>query len=203
MYSMTNTSPGPLSPILISQDTGKRYPATKAGRAQLDADEGRVRLYNDQMESMIVLRGCLVVMRKAVDNLKPFVRKTGKGRMMSAAVGLLYKATADMMSKVSAAQCATMDANTKGVTVSVSSAKVPAYVNIDHDDLLMITDRALEACEMYCTADCQASKSCLLRKAFEQVPMLGELRRGAGAQDCPYMGVRLEAEHGNHPNSCS
>jgi hypothetical protein len=26
------------------------------------------------------------------------------------------------------------------------------------------------------------------------VPMLGELRRGAGAQDCPYMGVRLEAE---------
>ena len=30
MYSMTNISPGPLSPILISQDTGKRYPATKA-----------------------------------------------------------------------------------------------------------------------------------------------------------------------------
>ena len=192
MYSMTNTSPGPLSPILISQDTGKRYPNTKEGRAQLDADEGRVRLYNDQIESMIVLRGCLVVMRKAVDNLKPFVRKTGKGRMMSAAIGLLYKATADMMSKVSAAQCATMDANTKGVTVSVSSFKVPAYVNIDHDDLLMITDRALEACEMYCTADCQASKSCLLRKAFEQFPMLGELRRGAGAQDCPYMGVRID-----------
>lgn len=196
MYSMTNTSPGPLSPILISQDTGKRYPATKAGRAQLDADEGRVRLYNDQMEAMIVLRGCLVVMRKAVERLKPFIRKTGKGRMLSAAMGLMYKATADLMNKVSAAQCATMDANTKGVTVSVSSVKVPAYVNIDHDDLLMITDRALEACEMYCTADCQQSKSCLLREAFEQVPMLGDLPRGAGAQDCPYMGVRLEAEHG-------
>lgn len=98
MYSMTNHSPGPMSPVLISQDTGKRYPATKAGRAQLDADEGRIRLHNDQMESMIVLRGCLVVMRKAVENLKPFVRKTGKGRMLAAAIGLLYRATADMMS---------------------------------------------------------------------------------------------------------
>ena len=196
MYSMTNTTPGPLSPILISQDTGKRYPNTKAGRAQLDADEGRVRLYNDQVESMIVLRGCLVVMRKAVENLKSFVRKTGMGRMMAAAMGLMYKATAGMMSKVSSAQCATMDANTKGVTVTVSAVKVPAYVNIDHDDLLMITDRALEACEMYCTASCQESKSCLLRRAFEQVPMLGELRRGAGAQDCPYMGVRMEVDNG-------
>lgn len=192
MYSMTHTTPGPLSPILISQDTGKRYPNTKAGRAQLDADEGRVRLQNDQMESMIVLRGCLVIMRKAAEILKPFTRKTGKGRMLAAAMGLMYKETAGMMSKVSAAQCATMDANTRGVTVSVSSVKIPAYVNIAHDDLLMITDRALEACEMYCTADCQQSKSCLLRKAFEQVPMLGELRRGAGAQDCPYMGVRLD-----------
>lgn len=196
MYSMTNTTPGPLTPILISQDTGKRYPNTKEGRAQLDADEGRVRLQNDQMESMIVMLGCLVVMRKAVDNLKPFMRKTRMGRMISAAMGLMYKGTAGMMSKVSAAQCATMDANTKGVTVSISSARVPAYVNIDHDDLLMIVDRALEACEMYCTADCQKSKSCLLRRAYEQVPMLGELRRGAGAQDCPYMGVRVEAEHG-------
>lgn len=192
MYSMTNTTPGPLTPILISQETGKRYPNTKAGRAQLDADENRIRLQNDQMESMIVLRGCLLVMRKVVDNLKPFMRKTRMGRMIPAAMGLMYKETAGMMSKVSAAQCATMDANTKGVTVSISSAKVPAYVNIDHDDLLLIFDRALESCEMYCTASCQESKSCLLRRAYEQVPMMGELRRGAGAQDCPYMGVRVE-----------
>lgn len=194
MYSMTNTTPGPLSPILISQATGKRYPNTKAGRAQLDADEGRIRLQNNQMEAMIILRGCLVVMRKAVEILKPFVRKTGAGRMLMAAIGLMYKATSDMMSKVSSGQCATMDANTKGVTVSVSSVKVPAYVNIGHDDLLMIADRALESCEMYCTADCQESKSCLLRRAYEQVPMLGDLRHGAGAKDCPYMGVRLEVE---------
>ena len=194
MYSMTNTSPGPLSPILISQETGKRYPATKAGRAQLDADEGRIRLYNNQLESMIVLRGCLVVMRKAVEPLKPFVRKTGKGKMLAAAMGLLCKATTDMMTKVSAAQCATMDANTKGVTVSVSSAPVHGYVNIRYDHLMAIMDRGLECCELLCPANCQESKGCFLREAYAQVPMMSDLPRGAGVQDCPYKGVRLEVE---------
>jgi hypothetical protein len=192
MYTMTANRPGPLHQILISQVTGKRYPDTKAGRDALDKDEGRQKLYNDQMEAMIVLMGAYRIARKAAPMLKPFGKKTGTGRMLSAAVGLLGNAIYSMCGKVCVNQFRTIEHNTTGVSITVSASKVPGMVNIDCDHLLAITDRALEACEMYCTADCEASKSCLLREALEAVPMMGDLPRGASADECPYRGVRLE-----------
>ena len=194
MYSMTAYDKQELSPVLISKVTGKRYPATKAGCAQLDADEGRKRLTNDQVEAMVVARGCLVMLRRTIESLKPFIKATGAGRMFSAGVGLVYKMIEQMMCKVSSAQCKTMDANTRGVVVTVSSVKVPAMINVSQGDMSMIVDRALEACEMYCTASCQESKDCPLRRALEQVPMLGGVKRNAGVEDCPYKGVRLEVD---------
>lgn len=194
MYTMTAHDKQELTPILISKVTGKKYPATKAGRAQLDADEGRVKLYNDQFEAMVVARGCLVMLRGTLEQLMPFAKATGTGKMLAAGVGLVRRCIEQMMCKVSSAQCQTMDANTRGVTVTVSSVKVPGMVNIAQSDLTMITDRALEACEMYCTANCQESKECPLRKALEQVPMLGGAKRTASVEDCPYKGVRLEVE---------
>lgn len=194
MYSMTAYDKQELSPVLISKVTGKRYPATKAGRAQLDTDEGRKRMTNEQVEAMVVARGCLVMLRGTIERLQPFIKATGAGRMLTAGVGLVRKMLEQIMCKVSAAQCETMDDNTRGVTVTVSSVKVPGMVNISQTDLTMITDRALEACEMYCTASCQESKGCPLRRALECVPMLGGCKRDAGAEDCPYKGVRLEVE---------
>lgn len=194
MYSMTAYDKQELTPVLISKVTGKRYPATKAGRAQLDADEGRVKLYNDQLEAMVVARGCLVMLRGTLERLMPFIKATGAGKMLAAGIGLVRRCIEQMMCKVSSAQCQTMDANTRGVTVTVSSVKVPGMVNISQPDLTMITDRALEACEMYCTASCQESKSCPLRRALECVPMLSGVKRDAGAEDCPYKGVRLEVD---------
>lgn len=192
MYSMTAHDKAHYSPVLISQTTGKVYPNTKEGHAAIDADEGRQRLTNDQMEAMIVLRGAYLIARKALPIIKPFCKRTGAGRMLAAAMGGMGKALEQIFCKVSSRQFKTLQANTTGVAVTVSSVKVPAMVNIDVDHLRMITDRALEACEMYCTASCQESKQCLLRRAYEQVPMLGEIQRGAGQRDCPYMGVRLE-----------
>ena len=192
MYTMSVNRPGPLQPVLISQVTGKKYPDTKAGRDAIDKDEGRKKLYNDQLEAMIVLMAAYRIAKRAVPVLTPFGKKTGSGRMLAAAVGLLGKAVYSMCGKVAVNQFRTIENNTRGASISVSASKLPGMVNIESEYLQVIFDRALEACEMYCTESCEASKQCLLREAFEQVPMMGDIPRGAGQDECPYRGVRLE-----------
>lgn len=196
MYQMStkNSTPGPLQPVLISLATGKKYPNTKAGRDQMDKDENRQKLYNDQVEAMVILLAIWRLAKKAAPIVRSFGEKTGTGRMLPAAVGQMGKALNEMCGKVCTGQFQTLERNTTGTSITVSAAKVPGMVNIDCDHLLTIVDRALEACEMYCTADCEASKSCLLREALECVPMMGGVQRNAGTEDCPYRGVRVEED---------
>lgn len=47
----------------------------------------------------------------------------------------------------------------------------------------------------YRSASTPTSKSCQLRRALECVPMMGGVKRNAGAEDCPYKGVRVEVEN--------
>lgn len=199
MYQMTvkndaikHGMPGPLKPVLISKTTGKKYPNTKEGRDQLDRDEGREKLYNDQLEALIVSMGAYRVLRRAMPMLKAFGQKTGTGRMLSASVGLIGGVLNSLCSKVKTSQWQMIEHNTKDVCITISASKVDGMVNIPSDYLLPIVDRALEACEMYCTARCEDSKGCALREAFEHVPALGGLQRGAGTDGCPYRGVRVE-----------
>lgn len=196
MYQMTTKTgmPGPLQPILISQVTGKKYPDTKAGRDQMDKDENRQKLYNDQMEAMAILMAIYRLAKKAAPVMKSFQQKTGTGKMLQASIGQMGKALNEMCGKTCVSQFRTLQRNTTGTTITVSASKVEGAVNIDVSHMLAIADRALEACEMYCTADCEASKSCPLREALECVPMMGGLQRNAGAEDCPYKGVRVEVD---------
>ena len=176
---------------LTSHDTGKIYPDTKQGRDAMDRDEERVRLSNTQLEALLVLSGFYQVMRDAIVRLKPYAKRTGTGKMLPAAVGMIGKMLSDMLRKVSAHQLRTLKANTNQVSVSISSGKVPAMVNIDLEDLQHIANRALETCEMVCTASREESKTCRLRRAFEQVPGARDGLR-TDESKCPYACAELE-----------
>lgn len=132
---------GPLTPTITSKVTGKTYPDTRAGRDQLDEDEGRVRIPNNAMEALTVLRACQIMANRCADVLAPTIRKTGMGKMIKAQAAGLKKSIGDIMTKVSATQCRSLDANTQQQTITVSSSKIPSMINVDVEDMEQICNR--------------------------------------------------------------
>lgn len=183
----------PLMPIIISKITGKRYPDTKEGRAQMDRDEGRVRVPNSGMESLITLQACAKVARKSYPSITQLVKKTGEGKMLKAQIAGMLKSLSDIMSKVSVSQNRTLQANTQLVNITVTSGRVPAMVNIDVEDLTHICNRALEMCAFSCACTRDESKECRLRQAFEQVPSACVEAVHDDPTKCPYAGMSFEA----------
>jgi len=172
---------------LTSDSTGKVYPNTKQGRAQLDQDESRERLTNDALEALIILDACQQLQKQAVQRLTTFQRKIGRGKMLKAHVAGISKDICDMMEKVSCSQVMTMQANTHQVSISVSSAKVPCMVNIDLEQLVLIANQAIDSCSLGCTKTPVEMRQCAVRRALEQVPSMA-IRTGRGAE-CPYADV--------------
>lgn len=198
---MTNTETNkpivrmePLMPIIISKITGKRYPNTKEGRAQLDRDEGRERLNNSGIESLVALQACDTVGQKAYASIDKFVKKTGAGKMLKAQIAGMRKSLRDIMSKVSVSQIRTLQANTQLVNITVTSSRVPAMVNIDVEDLTHICNRALEMCAFSCACTREESKECRLRQALEQVASSCVEAVRSDPTKCPYAGTSFEAE---------
>lgn len=179
--------------VIVSQITGKSYPDTKAGRDQMDKDEGRIRIPNSGMEALVTLQAAMIVARKSVDSIMPTIRKTGAGKMLKCQIGGMRKSLGDILAKVSASQNRTLQANTQLVTITVSSQKVPAMINIDVDDLTHICNRALEMCAFSCACTREESKECRLRRAFEQVASSSVEAVRQDHTKCPYAGVELEA----------
>ena len=182
-----------MQPIIRSA-TGKVYPDTKAGRAQMDQDEGRQRMPNSGMEALIVLRACVTMARKSAENIAPFIKKTGAGRMLKANIGGMRKSVEDIFKRVSSTQVCTLEANTQLQHISVSSGKVPAMINIDVEDLTHICNRALEMCAFSCACTREESKECRLRQAFEQVASSCVEAVRDDSTKCPYAGTGFEIE---------
>lgn len=181
-------------PVITSTITGKTYPDTKAGRDQMDRDEGRVRIPNSAMEAMVTLQAAMIVARKAADAIKPTIRKTGCGRMLKAHIGGMRRCIGDILCKVSASQNRTLQANTQLVTVTVSSAKAPAMINIPIEDMVAISNRALEMCAFSCSCTREQSKECQLRRAFEQVASSCVEAVRDDPTKCPYAGTGFEID---------
>lgn len=172
---------------LTSDSTGKVYPNNKQGRAQLDRDEGRERLTNDALEALVILDACQQLQLRAAEKLAGFRRKTGRGRMLNAHIAAIGKQVCGMLEKVSSGQVMTLQANTRKVSLTVSSARVPCKVNIDVEDLVALANQAMEACSLSCTKSPKDMRQCAVRRALEQVPSMA-VRTGRGAE-CPYADV--------------
>lgn len=175
-----------------SEITGKVYPDTKQGRDQMDRDEGRIRIPNSALEAMVTLQASLVVAGKAAESMAPFVKKTGAGKMLKCHIAGMRRSIRDMLCKVSSSQNRTLQANTQLVSITVSSGRVPAMINIDVEDMEHICNRALETCELMCTCTREESKNCRLRHAFEQVASGCVETIRQDATKCPYAGSKFE-----------
>lgn len=178
----------PLKPIIRSAVTGNVYPDTREGRRQLDEDEGRIRIPNSAMEAITVLQACQIMARRCAEALAPTIRKTGKGKMIKAQAGGLRRSVSDIMTKVSAVQCRSLDANTQNQTITVTSSKIPSMINIDVEDMEHICNRALEMCSFSCDCTREQSKACRLREAFEQVTVSLGGADGSDPSKCPFAG---------------
>lgn len=181
-------------PTITSTITGKVYPDTKQGRAQMDADEGRIRIPNSGLEALVTLYAASYAAQKTVETIKPFIKKTGAGRMLKAQVMGMRKSIDEIMTKVSCSQNRTLQANNQFVTITVSSGRVPGMVNIGIEDLTHICNRALEMCAFSCACTREESKNCRLRQAFEQVCSASVEAVREDPTKCPYAGMSLEVE---------
>lgn len=181
-------------PTITSTITGKTYPDTKQGRAQMDADEGRIRMPNSGLEAMVTLQAASYAAQRAAETIKPFIRKTGVGKMLKAQVMGMRKSIGEILTKVSCSQNRTLQANNQLVSITVSSGRVPAMVNIDVEDLTHICNRALEMCAFSCACTREESKECRLRQAYEQVCSASVEAVREDPTKCPYAGLSLEVE---------
>lgn len=183
-----------MQPVIQSTITGKVYPDTKAGRDQMDRDEGRIRVPNSAMEAMVTLQAAMVVAKKAAESMTPTIRKTGAGKMLQAHIGGMRRCIGDILTKISTSQNRTLQANTQLVDITVTSRKVPAMINIDIEDLNAISNRALEMCAFSCDCTREQSKECRLRQAFEQVASSCVEAVREDPTKCPYAGTSFEIE---------
>lgn len=181
-------------PVVISKITGKSYQDTKEGWAQMDMDEGRVRVPNSVMEAIVTLIACVKVAMKAVVTILPFIKKTGAGKMLKAQIAGMHKSLSDILRKVSVKQNRTLENNTQLVTITVSSGKLPAMINIDVDDMECICNRALEMCAFSCGCTREESKECRLRQAFEQVASASVEAVHEDPTKCPYAGRSIDLD---------
>lgn len=183
-----------MQPVIQSTITGKVYPDTKAGRDQMDRDEGRIRVPNSAMEAMVTLQAAMVVAKRAAESMTPTIRKTGAGKMLKCHIGGMRRCIGDILTKISATQNRTLQANTQLVDITVTSRKVPAMINIDIEDLNAISNRALEMCAFSCDCTREQSKECRLRQAFEQVASSCVEAVREDPTKCPYAGTSFEIE---------
>ena len=166
----------------------------KASCDAIDKDQGRIRLQNSAVEAVVVLLSCYVIGNKAAEVLEPFVKKTGRGRMLKAHFGGISKQIDQLIEGVSLSQLKTIRANTHHVSMTISAHPFETYANISHTHLLALTSQALEACGMFCDKNRTESRRCPVRKALEQIPGVLKDKLDCDPDKCPYAGTSFEIE---------
>lgn len=159
---------------------------------EIDQAENRVRLNGEALEAVIVFLSMRTLIRKATETLKPFLKKTGVGRMIWCALGLLDRVADQMLNRISVGQLKTIHANTAEITVSLSCGRMEAYANINYEHLHALASKALESCEMLCACDREQSKNCPMRKAMDHVPGICHRKFSKDPTQCPYAGAAFD-----------
>lgn len=166
---------------------------SKAECREMDKEQGRQRLSNAALESMIAVLSARVILRTHLDRLKPLLDNTGTGKMLPAYMGGLSRELDKVLDTVSIEQLRTILANTRDTSIIVSSNWVEPYVNVRGSVLHGLASQAMEVCSMMCAKTAHESKDCPVRKALEQVPGMSVIKAGGGGM-CPYAGMSLEVE---------
>lgn len=163
---------------------------------KIDQEQGRVQLNSEEAEALIALSVARQLAEDAYRVLKKHAKYSGADRRLNMAIPMLRTANTLMSDKVAGKQLLTITNNANDVDIVLSSHPQPGYVNIDKQTLAHVFNRAMDACDFYCTANREESKCCQLRIALNNIPGIKQAAK-ANSKDpsrCPCATLRLEEE---------
>lgn len=144
-----------------------------------------------ELDALIMLNVGRVLLDTAINDLRPFLKRHGYLTRLAPLAAQIGNACRKMTDHVKHKQCRTIEANYNGVTVSISSLPMRSqqWTNVEQSVMNKIVNQATRMCSMDCSCNRQDSKSCELRRAFDNVPGMKEAARSgvfADADMCPY-----------------
>lgn len=164
---------------------------------QINREQNRRRLNGAEMEAMTALITAGNVIIQTAPVLFDHADHIGKRRQLKGLVTQFRRLMTKLNMAVEVRQMGAVCGQLENAKICVSAEPVARYVNIRHDTLMHICNRALEFCDMCCTCTREESKQCELRRALELVPGVKEAGKEIARKDatrCPYRGMEMEGD---------
>ena len=165
----------------------------RAKLAQLDRDQGRVRLNSAEHQSMLYLITGRWLIEEALQGLKPFCRAAGSYRRIKPALSMIANAIQKNTDHICSDQLISMANNVENMTVTLTATpNGSGCLNVNYDALNAICGQALSACDM-CAKTREESKRCHVRRAYDMIPTMKQAARqnSMDAAQCPYVGLEV------------
>lgn len=165
--------------------------------ARINQEQHRRRLSGAEMEAMTAAITAGNILIQTAPVLHDQAAHIGKHSQLKRLVTQLRRLLTKLNMAVEVRQMGAICGQLEKMKICVSAEPVARYVNIRHDTLMHICNRALEFCDMCCTCTREESKQCELRRALELVPGVKEAGKEIARKDatrCPYRGMEMEAD---------
>lgn len=165
----------------------------KAALAQLDREQGRVRINAAEHQSMLYLITGRWLIEEALTGLKPFMRAAGAYRMIAPGAKLIENGVQQCTDHICSDQLISMANNVEGMNVTLSAANNGAgCLNVSYDVLNTVCAQALSACDL-CMKTREESKRCHIRREYDMIPAmkLAAKQNSMDAAQCPYVGLEV------------
>ena len=162
---------------------------------EINREQNRRRLNGAELEAMtaLITAGNIIIQTAPV--LFDQAEHIGKKRQLKGTVTQFRRLMTKLNMAVEVRQMGAICGQLENAKICVSAEPVARYVNIRHDTLMHICNRAMEFCDMCCTCTREESKECELRRALELVPGVKEAGKDIARKDatrCPYRGMEME-----------
>ena len=164
---------------------------------QINREQNRRHLNGAELEAMMALVTAGNILIQTAPVLFDHADHIGKKRQLKGLVTQFRRLMKKLHMAVELRQMGAVCGQLENAKICVSAEPVARYVNIRHDTLMHICNRALEMCDMCCTCTREESKQCELRRALELVPGVKEHGKEIARKDatrCPYRGMEMEGQ---------
>ena len=164
---------------------------------RINTEQNRRRVNGAEMEAMMALITAGNILIQSAPVLLDHADHIGKRSQLKRLVTQYRKLMTKLNMAVEVRQMGAICGQLENARICVSAEPVARYVNIRHDTLMHICNRAMEMCDMCCTCTREESKQCELRRALELVPGVKEHGKEIARKDatrCPYRGMEMEGD---------
>lgn len=164
---------------------------------RINTEQNRRRVNGAEMEAMTALVTAGNILIQTAPVLFDHAEHIGKRSQLKRLVTQYRKLMTKLNMAVEVRQMGAICGQLENAKICVSAEPVARYVNIRHDTLMHICNRAMEFCDMCCTCTREESKQCELRRALELVPGVKEAGKEIARKDatrCPYRGMEMEVD---------